>query len=275
MRVYAKAEWFNASGSVKDRAALWMVREGERRGLLTPAKTILDATSGNAGIAYAMIGASLGYRVLLTLPKNAGLDRKRILRAYGAEVVLTDPLEGADGAISKAKEIYESNPSRYYYPDQYSNEANWRAHHDTTAPEILAQTEGRVTHFVAGVGTGGTVMGVGRALKEHNPNIKIIAVQPDSPLHGIEGLKHLKSSHTPPIFDPAFPDEVVEVNTEEAQHAARRLALEEGLFVGVSSGATTVAAQRLAERVREGVVVAIFGDGGDRYLSDDFWEVEP
>ncbi|HEV8657548.1 MAG TPA: PLP-dependent cysteine synthase family protein [Thermoanaerobaculia bacterium] len=270
--LYAKAEFANPSGSVKDRAAARIIDEGERSGRLRHGKVILDATSGNAGIAYAMIGAARDYRVRLCIPANANAERKKLLQAYGAELVFTDPMEGADGAVAEARRILAADPSRYFYADQYNNPANWRAHYDTTGLEILAQTEGRVTHFVAGIGTSGTFVGTGRRLREHNRNVRLIAVQPDSPLHGVEGLKHLASASLPGIYDPAVVDETITISTEEAQATVRRLAREEGLLVGVSSGANVAAARRVVSRISEGVVVTILCDGGQRYLSERFWE---
>ncbi|MGC8834865.1 MAG: cysteine synthase B [Armatimonadota bacterium] len=272
VEVYAKAEWFNPGGSVKDRPALNMVLEAERTGNLRPGKIILDATSGNTGIALAMIGAAKGYRVKLAMPASASVERQRILRAYGAELILTDPLEGTDGAIRAVRRIYSEEPERYCYVDQYNNPANWKAHYLTTGPEIWRQTNGRVTHFVAGLGTSGTFMGTGRWLREYNPLVKLIAVQPNSPLHGIEGLKHFASSIVPGIYDPSLQDEQIEVSTEEAYDMVLRLAREEGLLVGVSAAANAVAALRVAERLSEGVVVTVFPDGADRYLSERFWE---
>lgn len=274
VEIYAKAEYFNPGGSVKDRPALGMIRDGEKRGLLTPEKTILDATSGNTGIAYAMIGAALGYRVALCMPSNANQERKRTLRAYGAELVLTDPAESSDGAIREAKRIYEANPGRYYYPDQYSNPANWQSHYYGTGPEIWRQTDGRVSHFVNGLGTTGTVMGVGRRLKEFDPSVRIHAVQPDSPFHGLEGLKHLETALVPAIFDASVIDEQMEINTEDAYDMVRRLAREEGLLVGISAGAGVLAATQIAASIEHGVIVCVLCDGGDRYLSEHFWESE-
>jgi cysteine synthase B len=268
--IYAKAEWMNPSGSVKDRAAARIIEEGERSGALRPGKVILDATSGNTGIAYAMIGAARGYRVRLCIPANANLERRKLLQAYGAELIFTDPMDGADGAVAVARGILADNPSSYFYADQYNNPANWRAHYDTTGPEILAQTEGRVTHFVAGIGTGGTFVGTGRRLREHDRRVHLIAVQPDSPLNGIEGVKHLASACVPGIYDPSLADEVIEISTEEAQETVRQLAREEGLLVGVSSGANVAAARRVASEDR--VVVTVLCDGGLRYLSARFWE---
>lgn len=274
VEIYAKAEYFNPGGSVKDRPALGMIRDGERRGLLTPDKTILDATSGNTGIAYAMIGAALGYRVQLCMPANANQERKRTLRAYGAEIVLTDPTESSDGAIREAQRLFAAHPDRYFYPDQYSNPANWQAHFFGTGPEIWRQTGGLVTHFVNGLGTTGTVVGVGRRLKEYNPEIRIHAVQPDSPFHGLEGLKHLETALVPAIYDASVIDEQMEINTEDAYDMVRRLAREEGLLVGISAGAGVLAATQIASSVERGVVVCVLCDGGDRYLSERFWENE-
>jgi cysteine synthase B len=272
VEIYGKAEWANPSGSVKDRAAARIIEEGERSGRLHQGKVILDATSGNTGIAYAMIGVARGLEVRLCIPANANIERKKLLQAYGAELVFTDPMEGADGAVAEARRILAADPSRYFYADQYNNPANWRAHYDTTGPEILAQTEGRVTHFVAGIGTSGTFVGTGRRLREHHRNVRLIAVQPDSPLHGIEGMKHLASASVPGIYDPSLVDEVITISTEEAQATVRKLAREEGVLVGVSSGANVAAARRVADRISEGVVVTILCDGGLRYLSERFWE---
>ena len=275
VEVYAKAEHLNPGGSVKDRAALAMILAGERDGRLTPDKIILDATSGNTGIAYAMIGAARGYRVALCLPANANVERKRMLRLYGAELIETDPLTGADGAQLRAQEIAAAEPAKYFYPDQYNNDANWRAHYEGTGAEIWAQTEGRVTHFVAGLGTSGTFTGVGRRLKEHDARVRLLAVQPDSPLHGLEGMKHYATAIVPGIFDAALPDGRIEVATEDAYTMARRLAREEGLFVGISSGANVTAALRLAQTLTPGsVVVTVLCDDGARYLSEHFWEGE-
>lgn len=271
-RIFAKAEWFNPGGSVKDRPAARMILKAEEAGLLTPEKILIDATSGNTGIAYAMIGAALGYRVRLFMPANASVERKQIVAAYGAELILTDPQEGTDGAIYACREAYACDPEAYFYPDQYSNDENWRAHYETTGPEILQQTEGAVTHFLAGMGTTGTLMGTGRRLKEFNPGIQVIGIQPDSRFHGLEGLKHLDSALVPSIYDPSFPDGVVEVPTEDAYTMVRRLAREEGLLVGMSSGAALAAAARLAGEVGEGVIVTVFPDSADRYLSEKFWQ---
>jgi cysteine synthase B len=273
VEIYAKAEHLNPGGSVKDRPALAMIRAGERDGRLTPDKIILDATSGNTGIAYAMIGAARGYRITLCLPANANMERKRMLRVYGAELIETDPLTGADGAQLRAQEIAAREPEKYFYPDQYNNDANWRAHYEGTGVEIWAQTAGRVTHFVAGLGTSGTFTGVGRRLKESNADVRLYAVQPDSPLHGLEGMKHYATAIVPGIFDAALPDGQIEVATEDAYKMTRRLAREEGLFVGISSGANVAAALRLAQTLPAGaVVVTVLCDSGTRYLSEHFWE---
>ena len=273
--VFAKAEHLNPGGSVKDRAALAMILAGERSGQLRPGKIILDATSGNTGIAYAMVGAARGYRVALCLPRNASPERKRILSVYGAEIIETDPMGGTDAAQVKAKELAAAEPDKYFYPDQYNNDANWRAHYEGTGPEIWEQTAGRVTHFLAGLGTTGTFTGVGRRLKEYDPGVRLVSMQPDSPLHGLEGMKHMASAIVPGIYDPALADEQVEVATEDAHEMTRRLAREEGLFVGVSSGANVHAAVRLARTLQSGsLVVTILCDGGGRYLGDRFWEEE-
>ena len=273
IELYAKAEHLNPGGSVKDRAALAMILAGEQAGELTKDKTILDATSGNTGIAYAMIGAARGYKVALTLPKNASAARKRILKLYGARIIETDPMNGTDGAQIAAKELVKQFPDRYFYSDQYNNEANWKAHYATTAPEIWQQTERRITHFVAGLGTTGTFIGTTRRLKEFNPNLRAISMQPNSPLHGLEGMKHLETAIVPGIYDANLADENVEVATEDAQAMTRRLAREEGLFVGVSSGANVFAALRLARQLKEdAVIVTILCDGGGKYLNENFWD---
>ncbi len=272
---YAKAEWFNPGGSVKDRPALNMILEGERSGALRPGKVILDATSGNTGIAYAMVAAARGYRVKLCLPASASEERKRILRAYGAELVITPAEEGSDGAIRRAREIYAQDPNQYFYPDQYSNPANWRAHYQTTAMEIWEQTGGRLTHFVAGLGTSGTFVGVARRLKELNPAIRCISVQPDSAFHGLEGLKHMATAIVPAIYDASLADEDLAVRTEQAYGWVRRLAREEGLLVGVSSGAALEGCVQVARRLprdQHAVLVTVFPDSGDKYLSERFWE---
>jgi cysteine synthase B len=275
IEIYAKLESRNPGGSVKDRAALAMILEGERTGALTPDRILLDATSGNTGIAYAMIAAARGYQVRLCLPSNVTKERTRLLRAFGADVVLTDPMEGSDGAIIEARRIHAAHPGRYFYPDQYNNPANWRAHFETTGPEIARQIEGRAAHFVAGLGTSGTFVGAGRKLRQLIPGIRLVSVQPDSPLHGVEGLKHMATAIVPGIYDPDLADEALEVPTEEAYRLTRRLAREEGLFVGPSSGAALAACLRVAGSIGRGVIVTVFPDGGDRYLSEGFWEVEP
>ena len=265
--VYAKAEHLNPGGSVKDRAALAMILEGERSGRLKPGMTILDATSGNTGIAYAMIGASRGYKVKVCLPKNASRQRKQILSNYGVEIVETDPMLSTDGAQLIAREIFANDPEKYFYPDQYNNDANWLAHYETTANEIWNQTQGRITHFITGLGTTGTFVGVVRRLRELNPTLKAVAVQPESPLHGLEGLKHLPTAIKPGIYDRSLASETLEVSTEDALLMTSRLAREEGLFVGPSSGANVFAAWRLAASLRSpATVVTVLCDGGDRYL---------
>ena len=271
VELYAKAEWRNPGGSVKDRAAARMIADGERSGALTRDTIILDATSGNTGIAYAMIGASRGYRVRLCVPGNVTPERKRILKAFGADVVFTDPMQGSDGAIIRVKQMYEESPGLYFYPDQYNNPGNWRAHYDTTGPEILQQTGHRVTHFVAGLGTSGTFVGAGRRFREVNPAIKLISVQPDSPLHGLEGLKHMETAIVPGIYDPSLADEDLAVSTEAAFDLTRRLA-REGLFVGISSGANLVGALTVARRSSNAVFAIIFPDGGEKYLSERLWD---
>ena len=273
--VLAKAEFFNPGGSVKDRPALNMIREGEESGKLRPGKVLLDSTSGNTGIAYAMICAVKGYRVKLCLPANASPERQQILRAFGAELVLTNAGEGSDGAFRVCQSIYQKDPDAYFYPDQYSNPANWQAHFATTGPEILEQTGGRVTHFVAALGTTGTFTGITRRLRRDLPHVTCISVQPASPLHGLEGTKHMPSSIKPRIYDPTLADENIWIETEEAYAMARRLAREEGLLVGVSAAANVVAASRVAERLsaegQSGLVVTVLCDGGQKYLSEPFW----
>ena len=270
-RIYAKLEWQNPGGSVKDRAAARMIADGEKSGALLPGGTILDATSGNTGIAYAMIGAALGYRVRLCVPGNVTPERLRMLRAFGAAVVRTDPMDGSDGAIREARAIHAREPD-LFYPDQYNNDANWRAHYDTTGVEIWKQTDGTITHFVAGLGTSGTFMGTTRRLRAIHPKVRAISVQPDGPLHGVEGLKHMASSIVPGIYDEREADDDLRVSTEEAHAMTRRLAARMGLFAGVSSGAAAVAAARVAAASPGSVVVTIFPDGGARYLSEPFWE---
>jgi cysteine synthase B len=267
VEIYAKLERFNPGGSVKDRAARQMILDAEESGELTPDRIIIDATSGNTGIAYAMIAAVRGYRVRIVIPRNASIERKKIIAGFGAELVYSSPFEGSDGAIRLAQELYSNEPDKYFMPDQYSNPSNWKAHYLTTGPEIIEQTNGRITHFVAGLGTTGTIMGTGRALKEFNPSIQVVAVEPDDAMHGIEGLKHMDSSIVPAIFDRSFPDRTIQVNTDDAYDMVKKIITVEGLPVGHSSGAAMIAALRLAQEIEEGVIVAIFPDGGDRYLS--------
>jgi cysteine synthase B len=271
VELYGKAEWQNPGGSVKDRAAARMILDGEASGKLSPGKTILDATSGNTGIAYAMVGAARGYKVKLCVPENASPERKLMLRALGAELVLTSPLEGSDGAIREARRLFAEEPDRYFYPDQYNNDANWMAHYDTTAPEIFEQTSGRLTHFVAGLGTSGTFVGTGRRLRKFNPAIKLISFQPDTPFHGLEGLKHMASAIVPGIYDPTLADEDLRIDTERSYHIVRRLAREEGLLAGISSGAAVAAMLEVARRLDGGIIVTVFPDGAEKYLSESFW----
>jgi S-sulfo-L-cysteine synthase (O-acetyl-L-serine-dependent) len=275
VQVLAKAEWFNPGGSVKDRPALNILRTALADGSLAHGKRLLDSTSGNMGIAYATYGAALGIGVTLTLPANASSERITILRALGAELVLTDPLEGTDGALQVARQMAADQPERYFYANQYDNPANWQAHYLTTGPEIVQQTDCRITHFIAGLGTSGTLTGAGRYLKEYNPEIELVAVQPDAPFHGLEGLKHMATAIRPGIYNPALPDRTEEVASEDAYRMVLRLAREEGLFVGISSGAAAVAALRLAGSLQQGVVVAVFPDAGYKYLSDTaLWKGE-
>jgi S-sulfo-L-cysteine synthase (O-acetyl-L-serine-dependent) len=274
VELYAKAEWQNPGGSVKDRAAFRMITDGEASGRLRPGLTIVDATSGNTGIAYAMVGAARGYKVKLCLPENASPERKLILKAFGAELVLTSPLEGTDGAIREVRRMVAEHPEKYFYPDQYSNDGNWRAHFDTTGPEIIEQTNGRLTHFVAGLGTSGTFVGTTRRLKQFNPSIRAISFQPDSPFHGLEGLKHMETAMVPAIYDPSLADEDLRVGTEEAHRLVRRLAREEGLMVGISSGAALAAVLTVARRLDSGVIVTVFPDGAEKYLTEKFWTSE-
>jgi cysteine synthase B len=275
LEVYAKAEWFNPGGSVKDRAALSMIEDGERRGALTPDRTIIDSTSGNTGIAYALVAAAKGYRVKLVMPGNVSAERKALVVAYGAQIVYSDSGEGSDGAIRLVRELVERDPDEYFYPDQYSNPANPRAHYEGTALEILQQVPSRPTHFIAGLGTTGTFVGTSRRLKEHDPSIHTIAVEPEDAFHGLEGLKHLPTAIVPAIWDAAAADEVWGAPTEQAYDIARELARTEGLLVGHSSGAALWAVRKLAETVREGVVVTVFPDSGDRYLSTGLYSARP
>ena len=277
VEIYAKAEWFNPGGSVKDRPALSIVGAAEKIGALTPRKTLLDATSGNTGIAYAMLGAAGGFRVRLCLPANASPERKRILHAYGAELVLTDSMEGSDGAIRAARDLAAAEPDRYFYADQYNNPANWRAHYEGTANEIWEQTGGRVTHFVAALGTGGTFTGTARRLKELNPAIRCVSAQPDGPLHGLEGWKHMETAIVPEIYDPSLASEDLAIETEAAYRMVKGLAREEGLLVSPSSGGALVAALRVAGEIPAGeraVVVTVFPDSADKYLNERFWDQE-
>ena len=278
IEIYGKAEHMNPGGSVKDRPALNMILEGEASGKLDHSRTILDATSGNTGIAYAMIAAARGYQVKLCLPANASPERKRILKAYGAEIVFTDPAEGSDGAIRKVREIYHAAPEKYFYPDQYNNSANWQAHFHTTGPEILEQTGGRVTHFIAALGTSGTFMGVTRRLKQDLPFVTCISAQPASAFHGLEGLKHMPTAIVPGIYEEGLADENIWLDTEEAYGMVRRLAKEEGLLVGISAGGNMVAALQVARRLhaekQKAVIVTVLCDGADKYLSESFWDEE-
>ncbi len=268
----AKAEWFNPGGSVKDRAAVSIIEAAEQSGALTRDTVILDATSGNTGVAYAMIGAVKGYRVALCVPSNASAEVLNAMRAYGAELILTDPLESSDGAIREAQRLIAQSPRKYFYADQYNNPANWQGHYRTTGVEIWQQTRGAVTHFVAGIGTSGTLMGAGRRLKEYYRSVQVVAVQPDSPLHGLEGLKHMATSLVPGIYDERFPNQQIEVSTDDAYGLVKRLALEEGLLVGISSGAALAAALRVARDVEHGTIVVIFPCGGARHLGEPFWQ---
>lgn len=268
VEIYAKLESRNPGGSVKDRAALAMILEGERTGALQQGRVLLDATSGNTGVAYAMLAAARGYRARLCVPANVTVERRRLLQAYGAELVLTDPLEGSDGAIREAQRLYAQDPDAFFYPDQYNNPANWRAHYDTTGPEIIEQSAGRVTHFVTGLGTSGTFMGVGRRLREWRPSVRLLSVQPASPLHGLEGLKHMASAIVPGIYDPSLADEALLVATEEGLAFARRLAREAGLSAGPSGGANVAACVTLAQSLEDAVIVTVLPDGADRYLSE-------
>lgn len=271
VQVLAKAEWSNPSGSVKDRPALNIIRRAEERGDLHPGVTLLDSSSGNMGIAYAMHGVARGYDVKLVMPANVSRERIAILHAYGVDLTLSDPAEGADGAIRLVHRIYEADPARYFFADQYSNPDNWKAHYEGTGVEVWEGTDGAVTHFVAGLGTSGTLMGAGRRLREFNPAVKIVALQPDASLHGLEGLKHLSTAIVPAIYDPALPDDTISIRTEDAYAMCRRLAREEGIMVGVSAGAAMVGALRVAEGLDEGTVVTVLPDGAYKYLSEPFW----
>src|SRR5881227_4214113 len=274
LQLLGKAEWYNPGGSVKDRAAFNIVAEGRASGTFKSGQTLLDSTSGNTGIAYAMIGAAQGFPVTLCMPQNVSVERKRILFAYGANIIYTDPADGSDGAITAARELYAREPEKYFYADQYSNDGNWQAHYHGTAEEIWQQTEGRVTHFIAMLGTSGTFMGTVRRLKELNPKVRCISLQPDSPFHGIEGAKHMASALVPKIYDPKLADEDIEIATEDAYSYAIRASREEGLLLGISAGAAIAGCMQVAQRLRkdeEAVIVTIFPDSGDKYLSERFW----
>ena len=278
VRVFAKAEWYNPGGSIKDRAAMSMILDGERRGLLTPDKILIDATSGNTGIAYAMIAALKGFKVKLCLPANASHERKQILKAYGAEMLFSDPGEGSDGAIRLCKQVYDADPEKYFYPDQYNNPANWQAHYNGTAVELLDQTGGAITHFVACMGTSGTFMGTSRRLKREIPSIQVISAQPSSGFHGLEGLKHMPTAIVPGIYDASIADDNLWIETEDAYRMTRWLGRNEGLLVGMSSGANVHAAREVARRIAKdggkGVVVTVLCDGATKYLSEPFWNDE-
>lgn len=277
VQILGKAEWYNPGGSVKDRAASHIVSQARRSGKFAPGKTLLDATSGNTGIAYAMIGAAEGFPVVLCIPENVSMERKHILHAYGAKIIYTDPADGSDGAIRKARELASQHPDQYFYADQYSNDSNWQAHYHGTANEIWQQTEGRITHFIAMLGTSGTFIGTSRKLKELNPKIRCISLQPDSPFHGIEGAKHMASAIIPKIYDASVADEDIGIATEDAYAVTKRLAREEGLLVGISAGAAVAGALQVAKKLPQGVeavIVVILPDSGDKYLSERFWEEE-
>jgi cysteine synthase B len=277
IHLLGKAEWFNPGGSVKDRAASNIVAEGRASGTFTSKQTLLDSTSGNTGIAYAMIGAAQGFPVTLCMPENVSLERKRILHAYGANIIYTDPADGSDGAIRKARELHSQQPNKFFYADQYSNDANWRAHYHGTANEIWQQTEGRITHFVSMLGTSGTFVGTSRRLKELNPKIRCISLQPDSPFHGIEGAKHMASAIVPPIYDRSLADQDIGIATEDAYVMAKRLAREEGLLVGISAAAAVAGCLQVARQLptnQHAVFVTILCDSGDKYLSERFWNEE-
>ncbi len=276
--IYAKAEWHNPGGSVKDRAAREIIRQAEQDGRLTPDKILMDSTSGNTGIAYAMLGAAKGYRVKLFLPENASPERTAILRAYGVDIVFTDPLEGSDGAIREVRKLAEAEPHRYFYADQYNNPANWQAHYHSTGVEIWEQTNQEVTHFIAGLGTSGTLTGTGRRLKDYHPDIQIVSLQPDSPFHGLEGLKHMETAIKPGIYDESFADRNLGISTEATYTMARRLAREEGYLVGISSATAMVGALQVAEELAEqgkaGIIVTLFPDNAYKYLSERFWHID-
>lgn len=271
VKVFAKAEWFNPSGSVKDRPAANILRQALESGQLG-GRRLLDSTSGNMGIAYATFAAARGVGITLCVPANASPERLSIIRALGAELILTDAMEGSDGAILEARRLAAAEPERYFYANQYDNPANWQAHYLSTGPEVIEQTNGEITHFVAGLGTSGTLMGTGRRLKEFNPDIQLVAAQPDAPFHGLEGLKHMATAIKPGIYNDAVADQNLAIDTEEAQKMVLRLAREEGLFVGISAGAAAVAALQVASGLSEGIVVAVFPDAGFKYLSERFWK---
>jgi len=272
VKIFAKAEWFNPGGSVKDRAALNMIRDGIQSGQLNPSKNILDASSGNTGIALAMIGSSLGYRVTMCIPENAGEMHKQIMRSFGAELIFTDPFSGTDGAIVKAREIVNKQPDKFFYIDQYNNPKNWQAHYQGTGPEITYQTQSQITHFVAGLGSSGTFVGTGRWLKKYNPGVNLISVQPDTPLHGMEGLKHLKTALIPDIYDPDLADVNHTISSEEAQEMVQHLAKDEGLLVGNSAGGAMAVALKTAEKLSSGQIVVIFADSAFKYMNQSFWK---
>ena len=276
IEIYGKAEYFNPGGSVKDRPALNMILEGERTGKLLPGGTILDSTSGNTGIAYAMIAAARGYKVKLCLPSNASMERKRILQAYGAEIVFTDPGEGSDGAMRRVQQIYAADPTAYFYPNQYDNPANWQAHFNSTGPEIIEQTSGRITHFITSMGTSGTFMGTTRRLRQDLPHVQCISAQPFSGFHGLEGLKHMPTAIVPGIYDEKLADRNVWLDTEDAHRMVKRLAREEGILIGISAGANVHAALTLGKQLhaqgREAVIVTVLCDSADKYLSEHFWD---
>src|ERR1043166_452984 len=271
VEIYAKAEWQNPGGSVKDRAAARMIAEGEQSGKLTKDKPILDATSGHTGIAYAMIAAAKGYNVKLCVPENASPERKLILKAFGVQLVLTSPLESTDGAIREARRLHAESPDEYFYPYQYSNDGNWRAHYDTTGPEIIEQTAGTLTHFVAGLGTSGTFVGTARRLRQFNKDIKLISFQPATAFHGLEGLKHMESAMVPKIYDASIADQDLRVESEDAFDMVRRLAREEGVMAGISSGAAVAAVLQVARNLKTGVIVTVCPDGAEKYLTEKFW----
>ncbi len=274
VRVFAKAEWFNPSGSVKDRPAWGIIQKALHEGRILPGMHLLDSTSGNMGIAYATFGSALGIPITLALPSNASPERIKILRALGAELVLTDPLEGSDGAIQVAQQLVKDHPEKYFYANQYDNQENWKSHYKSTGPELMDQTEGKITHFIAGMGTTGTLTGVSRYFAEHKSDVEIIGVQPDSPFHGLEGLKHIPTTIPPGIYNPAATDRIISIKTEDAYDMVRCLAREEGYFIGISSGAAAVAARQVARDLVQGVVVTVFPDAGFKYLSDDdLWKV--